>query len=961
MKLKMNQSICGFTVLRERQAAEIGATVYEFTHDKTGARLLFLDREDKNMTFAISFATLPEDDTGVFHIIEHSVLCGSEKFPLRDPFAELLKGSLNTFLNAMTYEDRTVYPVSSGCMRDFMNLTDVYLDAVFRPNFKTNPAIFRQEGWHLEYDGEKKALSRTGVVYNEMKGAYSSPDEAGNTALLKALFKGTPYGYDSGGDPDAIPELTYERFLSLYDKYYHPSNALLILDGSVDLCPTLELIDSHLSRFEKRDISVEYKKSEAVRLPLERIYYEVSEEEDDGQQARLLLGYVFSDSESSGKVERLAAAVLCDYLAGSNAAPLKRALLDSGLCRDVGMYVSKSYEQTVIIELRDMAPSAIEPAAALVEKALCEVIDGGIDKNRLTAILNSIEFSTRERDFGSFPKGVSFALSMLGVWHYGQNPEEALLFNGALAEIRELIKSDYFEQTLRKMTLDCPHTAAVAMIPDSTLSERRAKEQENELAQLLDGMSPAELQQVIEEDDRLKAWQSTEESEEARASLPTLSISDIDPCYKRVDKREKTIDGARTLSVDVKTDGIIYAYLFFNASDLTEEELGDLGLLTKMLKELGTDRSTPLELQSRIRAELGNLSFSFIGTERKGVATPYLRVGASVLEANKGVLTDILEEILLHTDFSDVAAIEEMCRQEKSAFADDVIEAGHSAAIARVEAFSAPGGALAEYTQGFEAYNRLCALIKVGDFGALSKRLATLLKRLTTRNRMTVAVAGEREESFIADTVARFPAGEDFTARHIPPLGHCREFIKIPTKVAYAVTGAQTEDARELRGALRVARSILSYEHLWTAVRVGGGAYGAGFVARKNGMSAFYSFRDPSPKRSLGCFADSANYLRKLADSGADITKFIIGAYGEYDIITTPKTLAALSVADFLLGWTEEQEQQLRADLLATTPEQLRRVADVIDRTLDCNSVCIVGGAEHLAQFEGDFDRVLTL
>ena len=957
MKPLMNEKIHGFSVVRIRETPEIGATVYELLHERTGARLAWLDREDRNMTFAISFATLPTDDTGVFHILEHSVLCGSESYPLRDPFAELLKGSLNTFLNAMTYEDRTVYPVSSGCGRDFMNLVDVYLDAVFRPNLRINPAIFRQEGWHHEYDGSQ--LTRTGVVYNEMKGAYSSPDEAGFAALTKQLFSGTCYGYDSGGDPDAIPSLTYESFLDRYNKCYHPSNALLVLDGSVDLDATLALIDSHLSRFERREYSTIYDKCHREKRPLKQIYYETSDGDEGEPRARLLLGYVFS--ETTNKAESLSANILCDYLAGSNAAPLKRALLDAGLCRDLGMYVSRAYEQTLVIELRDMDADAIEPAAKLVERTLREIIRDGIDKSRLSATVSNVEFTTRERDYGTLPKGVAFALSAFGVWHYGVAPEDALLYGEVIDSIKESIDTDYFERLLERMTVDCEATAAVAMLPDPDLSEKRAKAEESALAELLSEMSAEALERLVEEDNALKEWQSTEESEEARASLPTLSISDVDPDYTPTPDRRYSVDGAKALSMDIKTDGIIYTNLLLDASDLCEEELTYLGLLSRMLKELPTRNSTPLELQSRINRTLGMLTFRVMTTEKNGVAKPYLSATASALESNKAELTDILAEILLETDFSDVAAIVEICKQEKSAIEDDIISAGHSAAIARIEAFSTSGGAVTEYTQGYEAYRVVSALVREGDMAELSKKLSDMLRRLAKRNRMTVTIAGEVNEGFVADTVARFPEGEDYASRIIEPMGAHREFIKIPSKVAYAAMGARIPEAKGKHGLLRVARSILSYEHLWNTVRVGGGAYGAGFVSRKNAYCAFYSYRDPSPKRSLSCFADSADYLRRLADSGADITKFVIGAYGEYDVITTPKTLSAIAVAGYLTDWTEEKERALRADILSATSEQLREAADIIDAMKETGSVCIVGGAEHLESFDVDFERVLAL
>ena len=946
----------GFKLTDRRDADEISAVIWELEHEKSGAKLAWIDRKDKNMTFAISFATPPEDDTGVFHIIEHSVLCGSEKYPLRDPFAELLKGSLNTFLNAMTYEDRTVYPVSSGCKKDFLNLTDVYLDAVLRPNLLTNPSIFAQEGWHYEYDEERNALSRSGVVYNEMKGAYSSPDEAGQAALVKALFGGTRYGCDSGGDPNAIPKLTYEKFVEFYKKYYHPSNALIILDGSVDIGEVLSLIDSHLSRYDRSDVRVHYEKSEPTITPTVKIRYEADQEED---RARLLLGYVWGGAMD--RQGQILATILCDYLCGSNSAPLKRALLDSGLCHDVGMYTSKSYEQTVVIELRDMKSENIEPARQLVDEVLGRIISEGLDKKRLSGILNSVEFSAKERDYGTLPKGISFALSALSVWHYGGAPEKALLHGEVIKAVRELIDTDYLERALGEMTLNCPHRASVAMIPDTGLSEERAELERKELHKILESLSADELAALKEADRKLKAWQTTEESDDAIATLPTLEISDIDEAYSVANKHADELSGARVLTIDIETDGIIYAGLMLDGSDLSKKELTHLGLLARMLGELPTKKSTPLELQSRIRSELGSLSFTGLTVEKHGIPTPYLRANASVLEQNKDSLTDIFTEILLETDFSSIEAIAEICEQERSAFEEELIGGGHTAAIARVEAMVSAGGAVTEYMHGYEAYTELCRIVKNEEYADLASSLSGILKKLAVKERLTLTVSGERDHSFAESTVSRFPSGSIAGICAIAPLGIKREFIKIPTKVAYAVTGAIVPEAKEFVGTMRVARSILSYEHLWQTIRVVGGAYGAGFVVRKNGLGIFYSYRDPSPKTSLTHYSESADYLRTLADTGTDVTKFVIGAYGEYDVISTPKTMTAIAIADYLTEWTEEKEKKLRHGILTTDADSLRRVADVISGIADSGAVCVVGGAEHLESFDNEFDRILSL
>ena len=436
----------GFSQVRKLYLDELDATLYEFSHIKSDARLIYLDREDENKTFAIGFATPPSDDTGVFHIIEHSVLCGSEKYPLNDPFAELLKGSLNTFLNAITYEDRTVYPVSSRCEKDFLNLVDVYMDAVFAPNMLHNPSIFRQEGWHYEYDGESNSLSYNGVVYNEMKGAYSSPDELGGCVLRQQLFPNSPYSKDSGGIPAAIPELTYEQFKAAHQKYYHPTNARIVLDGRIDMDKILPMLDAHLSKFDKQQRVCLEGKSEPVIAPTVEIKYEISETEDEHGRARVLYGYVFADH--TDREASIATSILSDILCGSNASPLKKAILDKGLAKNVEMYVSKSKDLTLNIEVRDADEGRLNEIDEVINEVIGELVTGGIDKKKILSSLNFIEFKNRERDFGSLPTGIVLALSLYGEWMYSDAPEQALIMDDIFTSIRSKIDSDYFEKLL---------------------------------------------------------------------------------------------------------------------------------------------------------------------------------------------------------------------------------------------------------------------------------------------------------------------------------------------------------------------------------------------------------------------------------------------------------------------------------------------------------------------------------
>ena len=951
----------GFCFIRSRELLEIDATLYELEHIKSGARVIYLDREDENMTFAIGFSTPPEDDTGVFHIIEHSVLCGSEKYPLNDPFAELLKGSLNTFLNAMTYEDRTVYPLSSRCERDFLNLMDVYLDAVLSPNMLKNPSIFRQEGWHYEYDGETNSLSCNGVVYNEMKGAYSSPDELGIATLNSILFEGSPYCHESGGNPDAIPSLTYEQFKAAHEKYYHPSGAKIFLDGRIDLDRALPLINSHLTKYERREKTAPTAKSERRVLPTVEISYEISENEDEGGKARVLYGYVFSDYKD--QQAHLTASVLCDILCGSNASPLKKALLEGGLCKDAAMYVQKSRETTLVIEIRDADEKRLGEIDGVISECLGRLISEGIEKDRITSTLNSIEFRLRERDYGTLPTGIVFAMTVYGAWSYCDTPEETLLLDGVIEAVRSKTEGDHFEKSLLNMTLECDHRAKVVMLPDKALGEKNARKEADRLAKILSSMSESELQRICDEEAELRRWQQSEPSEQTLDSLPKLSLSDIPERSGRPSATVSEHKGVKILSCPVKTNGIIYLSLLFDASDLAGEELIGLSLLSSALLNFPTEKQDALSLQNDIKANLGSLFASFTIGNRDGVAKPYLKIGAKALKSKSEDMLRLISELLLESRIEDPTELQSIISQAKSQMEDMMISSGESVALSRAQASRSEAGAISEYLSGYEAYRILSDINGNAEkVWAMTLEIASLLKRLIDRGRLTVSVAGEVDGGFIDRLISIFPEGDGEIIKKTTPIcAGTSEYFLLPSKVAYAVIGGKSNRVSENLGILRVARSILSYEYLWNTVRVQSGAYGTGFIPRKDGDLAFYSYRDPSPARSLGFYRESSAYLRSLVSEGADVTKFIIGAIGEYDTLITPRTATTIATADYLNGWSADDEARVRSDMLKMTREDLLTVADIIDGVLEDESVIIVGGQEHLDSLENSPDRIIKI
>ena len=936
--MNIYEKIRGFTVTGAEYIPEASGTMYFLEHQISGASAVYLDREERNMTFAIAFRTPPKDDTGVFHIIEHSVLCGSRKFPVKEPFVELLKGSLNTFLNALTYEDRTVYPVASRCEKDFLNLTDVYLDAVFHPRMLENENIFLQEGWHYELDGQSNELTYNGVVYNEMQGAYSSPDEIGGARLRRALFPDTPYGCDSGGDPSVIPSLTYEDFKQAHSTYYHPSNSMIFLDGKMNVDKTLGLIDSYLSEYERRDCVANL----PLQSPVQPEEITVEFEPGGAPLGRVLLGYVYSSPEN--RREDYGLTVLDLALTGSNDSPLKKAILDSGLCEDVIMSVSRTRQTQITLEVIGVKPEDCPKIEPLVNGIIKKIAKEGIGRERLEATLAINEFKLRESDFGSLPSGVAYALSAFSYWNYGFSPILGISYEGDLARAAEDARGDFFEELLLAATVNNPHRAVVVMLPSEGCEERETARLKSALKIRLDAMSESETSSLAERQSALTKWQSTPDSRENLDTLPTLAISDLSYEPKVAQPIVTELDGVRSLSCGVDCKGIVYLTLSFNIDDTHDGDILKMSMLSLILKNLRTESFGVTELQNRIKTYLGSFSIgvqTYPMADGSGRATLSFTVSVSALERNKDKIPELLGEVLLTTDFSDTSVIEKHIIQTRSVMEEMLTADSLSFALTRASSHVTEGGKVGELSSGYSAY------LAVSD-GAptpseLGEEFKRLLKKTAVRERLTVSLGGAPDEELVRSVISVFPSGKSASAKPVFSHECAREGISIPAKISYATVSALSEDCCKYIGAMRVVRSILSYEYLWNEIRVKGGAYGAGFIVRKSGEMGFYSYRDPSPDKSLLCYNGAPDFLRALADSGEDITKFIIGAVGEYDVLTTPRTKAATAFYDYMTGWTPEMEASLINGMISADKDALVGCAAIIENALARCSVCVVG------------------
>ena len=961
--MDLNEKLHGFTVTEKRYVRELECYLYVLKYDKNGARLVFLDREDENKTFSISFRTPPTDSTGVFHILEHSVLCGSEKFPLKDPFVELLKGSLNTFLNAMTFQDKTMYPVASRNDRDFYNLVNVYMDAVLHPLAVKSPNAFYQEGWHYELD-ESGRLSYKGVVLNEMRGEYSSPETVADRHLNEMLYPDTCYREDSGGDPDLITSLTYEDFVAAHKKYYHPTGAELFLDGSVNLSEILPLLDSYLSEYEKREEPLEGINPQPMLSPAYRnVKYEIPEGESAENKTRVCLGYIFSRFDEQKKL--FAANVLFSTLFSNNESPVKEKIISSGICEDVLVGIHDGvYEPSVTVDLVNVKDGMADEALRVFFDALESVLSDGIDEAQLTASLNAMEFKLRERDFGSLPLGVANAMISLESLLYSDDPMQNLCYEDSLCALRGE-GAEFYASLLREIFIDNERRAILVMDPSATLGEEREKREREKLEKIARGMTDAEKNAILALNAELSRWQDSEDSEEALSKIPRLCVSDIPREAKKTDTEELTILGQKLLCHSISTRGIVYTDLYFDISDVSERELPYVFLLTAALTNLPTASYSVLELQALIKEHLGSFDVRTTALTRDGEAKVYLQVSVSALESKKEKIFEITSHLLTKTLFEDSRAVKNLVRQTVIANEESFVQAGHQAALGRACAKVSVEAAVREYYSGYESHIAIKDIDRNFDaeWENIRAQLSALSARFFVRPRLLVSVAGCRDEGFLENLVKIAPSGEKVApVCKIQPLPMRSEGILIPAQVAFAASAYNVILlGEEPIGSFDVVRALVGYEYLWGAVRVRGGAYGAGMVAGISGNLSFYSYRDPTPKRTLACFSSVAEFLRSFAKGGGDISKYIIGAIGESEPIRTPRMRASLATVKYLRGIDYSRTQRNRDSILSTDGEEILRIAEIVNKCTSRAAICVVGGKEKLSELEDTLDVILQI
>lgn len=973
MKWKLGDMVHGFRVNAMSHIEEVNSDAYVMEHVKSGARLMYLDNDDDNKVFYIAFRTTPDNSKGVPHIMEHSTLCGSRKYPLKEPFVELAKGSLNTFLNAITWPDKTMYPIASRNDVDFHNLMDVYLDAVFYPNCLKNPQILMQEGWHYELENKEAPLTYNGVVYNEMKGALSSPEAIMEDRAMEKLFPDTTYGVESGGDPEVIPTLSFREFTEFHRRFYHPSNSYIYLYGDMDIDKTLEYLDGeYLSAFDRRNVDSMVKtqapfgKRISVTAP-----YGIAENEDTEGKAIHALYNAFNDHMST--MDSLAFRILNYVLIDMDGAPLKQAVLDAGLGSDLSGSYGDSYKQPVwIVEVTGSEVDKQQAFADVVDSTLRSIALKGLDKDMLEAALNRTEFTARENDYQGRPKGLFYGVRAMDLWLYDRDPMEALRYIDDINTLRDNLKTNYFENLLLRYVIKNPHQVLITMKPEKGLTEKMNRETAEKLAAFKSSLSDEQLDEIMASTKALKERQASGETEEALETIPLLSRKDLKRTVEEEVLEKENVSGMDHFHFDVHTNGITYLNLYFPLSGLTEEDIPYAILLSTLLRSLSTTKHSYGELARLSNAYTGGMSFAVNGygkVEDTNAYLPALTVRAKALTAKADKLLDLLGEVINHTLFTDTKRLKELILQEKSEWDMTAFSRGHSLVMTRLTSYFSRGGEFAEQS-GLSYYYFLADLARKfdGEKEKLVAKLEEVSRKIFTRSGLFFETIGEEEEkkavrSNLSLLVDDMEEGEKKEPRPFSfPPAEKNEAFRTSGKVQYVAKGGNFKShGFAYTGALKVMETILRYEYLWKKVRVLGGAYGAFTPFLRDGTAILCSYRDPNLAETLKAYEDLPAYLENLTLSNREMTKYVIGTMAAAETQLTPSMKGERAMVHYLSGNTRESRMKIRDEVINCQVEDIRKLAPLVESVMKDPYICVMGSEDKIERDKALFDAVKSM
>ena len=964
------EELTSYEVIEKKEIGDINSVTYLCRHKKTGARVALVSNDDENKVFYIGFRTTPKDSTGVAHILEHSVLCGSREFPVKDPFIELAKGSLNTFLNAMTYPDKTVYPVASCNDKDFQNLMHVYLDAVFYPNIYEKEAIFRQEGWHYELNGEGD-LIYNGVVYNEMKGAFSSPDTVLYREISSALYPHTTYGYESGGAPESIPDLTYEQFLEFHRTYYHPSNSYIYLYGDMDMAEKLQFIDEHyLSAFDALEVDSVVVGEPSFPEPVRRVkQYPISEGENGEENA--YLSWSLSVGDSLDRELYVAFQVLDFALCSVPGAPLKKALIEKGIGKDVYSIYDNGVKQPYFsIIAKGTSVSREEEFKATIREVLQGIAEKGFDEKALLAAINYYEFKYREADFGSRPKGLMYGLQLLDSWLYDDKlPFIHIEANETYARLRRGVPEGYFEGLVKKYLLDNPHGATVILEPKAGLSKEQEDALKVRLAKIKEGMSQAQLEGIKEMTEALAAFRETEDTPEDLAKIPLLTRGDMRKEALPLINEEKTMGDLPVLYHDVFTNGIGYLTLIFKVHDIPEEYFQYVGILADVLCNLDTEHYSYAELSNEINLVTGGISAGQScyadASDPDGYKITF-EISGKALEGNLAKTVELMKELMLTSNFADTKRLKEILAENNSRTQEYMMSAGHSTAVRRALSYCSPKDAAEDALDGIGQY-RLTTQLEA-EFQSrkdeVVKKLLALSRMIFRPENLLVDFTGSQEaleglEAPVAELKKGLYTCQIEEKAYAPGVEKKNEGFMNSGQVQYVCrAGNFMRKGLPYTGVLNVLQVMMGYEYLWTNIRVKGGAYGCMCGFGRNGASYFVSYRDPNLGQTIDVYEQAADFIANYEADERTMTQYIIGTFSNMDMPLTASGKGRRSRIAYMTGITYEMLKKERDEVLGATPEDIRGLAAYIRAFMEDDCLCVVGNEQKI-KAEGDKFRKL--
>lgn len=960
----------GFKLIEESTIDELQSIGRLFVHDKTGARLLHLENEDNNKVFSIAFRTPPTDDTGVPHIIEHCVLAGSKKYTTKEPFMDMVKSSLRTFINAMTFPDKTMYPVASRNEKDFNNLMDVYLDAVFFPKIYEIPEIFMQEGWHHEIFNKEDEIIYKGVVYNEMKGAYSSPETILNRAATKSLLPDTCYAYSSGGDPDFIPNLTSEDFLNFHKKLYHPTNSYLYLYGDGDILKQLAHInDNYLIKFDKIEIDSTIKRQIPLEKHVELIdYYHISKEESDSSKTYLNFNFLTGDSTDETSLMNN---IITQILIQSDAAPLKKALLAAKIGEDVFATSGGGLDSFVGFVAKNTTEAKKDDFKNIIFATLNKLVNEGIDKELIKASINVIEYRLREAS-GFSTKGIVYKMIAMENWLYDKNPIAKLKYNDALNKIKANVDNNYFEQYIKDYILNNKNTSLVIVKPQKGLANDKEEALKAKLKQFKAQLTPAELESLILANKKLKEMQMAPDTEEAKRTIPKLSLADVEVKAEVIPQKVYHEKGYTLLHQDIFTSKIAYLNLYFDVSMIEETDIPYINLLTTLLTRMNTSKRTYEDLSNAIYANTGGIGVStevFVKEDNSDEILPKITVNGKAIGENIKTLIDLMSEIIFETKLDNDNRIKELLYQLKSRTEMVISFRGNAVVSNRVSSYYSEKASYQDKLNGLSFYWFISDLIADYDNKKqeMIERLKYVYQKVFNKNNLIISFTGDEEDLLmvkenIKTIFAKLKQTEYRKATYRHELKKLNEGILSNYHVQYVAKGYDYQKlGYSFHGSFRVISTILNGDYLHNRVRAQGGAYGVNISFDRVGNLIVSSYRDPNLKETIWVFDNIYEFVNNLSLTDIELSQYIIGSIAQLEPALTPSQMGQLQTARYISGTTQAMMQQMKDEILATNLEQLKATSIVFEKAMKEDYLCVLGNENKIKANEDTFLNLVKL